>query len=82
MITHIVRINETFIENIYRGKLTFVVVPNDIDYQVGDTVKFDSNVRSPILIIARIIYITSYQQKEGNIIIGFEVLESKHSDEK
>lgn len=70
--THIVKIDRCYFENVSSGRKRFEIRYDDRDYQVGDWLILDcSEITSKIA--CKIIYKTTYQQKEGYCVLGFTI---------
>jgi len=79
---HELKLHPKYFERVSRGEKTFEVRKNDRDYQVGDTVimrEFDPEKGWPDhgsyeSIVARITYLTTFEQKDGFCVFAFEVM--------
>lgn len=69
---HELKIQDYYLQNIIDGKKTFEIRYNDRDYQVGDTVKLSGSNDMPS-VLAKIGYVTTFQQKENFVV--FSLLE-------
>lgn len=77
---HEIKIATEYYGRVLSGQKTFEIRENDRDYQVGDTLlmrEYDPrgkdfiNYSAPIH--AKIVYMTSFQQKDGWVVLGIEV---------
>lgn len=79
MKAHEIKIEEQFFRDIKCGKKKFEIRYNDRNYQVGDDVLLKEITNHSIYtgreLLVEIIYITSYQQKDGFVVWGFEEVE-------
>lgn len=73
--THDLKIEEQYYLDIIHNDKRFEIRRNDRDYQVGDT--FQLNCGDKPAIKGEITYITDYNQKEGWVVFGFNLTESK-----
>lgn len=75
---HYLKINTKYLDRIISGQKTFEIRKNDRDYQVGDQLFLkESNPDCEILnarnVKAKIIYTSTFQQKEGYIVLGIDI---------
>lgn len=74
--THDLKIQQCYLDNILSGRKRFEIRRNDRDFQVGDWMKLQS-IDGTNGVQCKIIYISSYEQKEGFVVIGFTIGDEK-----
>jgi ASC-1-like (ASCH) protein len=75
---HELKVMPQYFQRIVTGQKTFEIRFNDRDYQVGDTLflkEHDPKVGFPDhglydTCLAKIVYMTDFQQKEGYVVLG------------
>lgn len=72
--THQLKIDTCYFERVQSGQKRFEIRKNDRDFQVNDWIYLVDGERK---IACKIIYITSYEQNDGYVVIGFTVGEEK-----
>lgn len=75
--THTLKIYSEFFEALKEGKKTFEIRENDRDFRVGDILKLAVFSEKRLLFTSEFIYfeityITSYQQKDGYVVLGIK----------
>ena len=78
---HELKCNIEYFSRIKTGQKTFEIRKNDRDYQVGDTLILreynPKNSRTHYgddeVLVAKVVYLTSYEQKDGYVVMGIEV---------
>ncbi|MEQ7177802.1 DUF3850 domain-containing protein [Enterococcus thailandicus] len=74
--THELKIDSNYFEDILNNFKKFEIRKNDRNFSKGDTVilkEIDSNKNyTSRKITVKIIYITNYEQKKGYVVFGFE----------
>lgn len=79
---HELKLHPRYFSRVANGQKTFEIRKNDRDYQVGDILvlkEFDAEAGWPDhgsydVIRAEVTYVTSYEQKEGFVVMGIKVL--------
>lgn len=79
---HELKCNPEYFARIGSGQKTFEIRKNDRDFQVGDILvlkEYDPKRGWPDhgsyeVIRAKVVYMTSYEQKDGYIVLGIELL--------
>jgi len=74
--THELKIQQCYLDNIISGRKRFEIRQNDRDYQVGDYMRLQ-NPEKTMGVFCKIIYISSYAQKEDYVVIGFTIGEEQ-----
>lgn len=72
--THDLKINQEYFDRIESGQKRFEIRRDDRDFQVGDWLMLASGSKK---IAVKIIYKSTYEQKEGFCVLGFTVGEEK-----
>jgi len=78
---HELKCNPEYFSRIAMRQKTFEIRKNDRDYQVGDTLilrEYDPKTGRVLygvddMLVAKVVYITSYEQKDGYVVMGIEV---------
>lgn len=78
---HELKCNTEYFSRIAMGQKTFEIRKNDRDYQVGDKLilrEYDPKTGWPDhgaveTLVAKVVYLTSYEQKDGYVVMGIEV---------
>lgn len=81
--THELKIDKEFLERILSGQKRFEIRRDDRDFQVGDWMKL---VGGATQVHCKIIYKTTYEQRDGFCVLGFTVgnedaSASRHEDD-
>lgn len=76
-VTHKLKIDGCFFERIWSGQKRFEIRKDDRDFQVNDWIILECGGRS---VSCKIIYKSTYQQKEGYCVLGFTVGEETTDD--
>lgn len=74
--THKVKIEDRFLDRVSSGQKRFEIRRDDRDYQVNDWIVLES-ASGGRSIAVKIIYKSTYEQKEGFCVLGFTVGEEK-----
>jgi hypothetical protein len=82
--THRVKLNTKFFDRVISGQKTFEIRKNDRDYQVGDRLSMYPHHEPKITftypgmerrnIEADITYMSTFEQKEGYVVLGIKVI--------
>jgi len=78
--THEVKIDECYFRNVVSGRKRFEIRYDDRDYQVGDWLILccdRTKCGYPERLACKIIYKSTYQQKDGYCVLGFTIGEKK-----
>lgn len=67
--THKVKIDKPYFENVLSGRKRFEIRKDDRDYQVGDWLTLVCENQE---LTVKIIYKTTFQQKEGYCVLGID----------
>ena len=80
---HEIKIDTKFYARVADGQKTFEIRKNDRDYQVGDVLcmreydpKGEYYIDHSHMLIANIVYMSTFQQKEGYVVLGIEVVQN------
>jgi len=90
MSEHVLKIHKQFLPRILSGQKTFEIRKNDRDFQVGDTLFLNEhNPDSEIQWAApgrqqsarvEVVYISSFAQQEGYVVMGIKLLSESKGD--
>lgn len=69
-VTHNLKINPEYFERIWSEQKRFEIRKDDRNYQVGDQLILECDIRK---ISLKVIYKTTFQQKEGYCVLGFTI---------
>lgn len=76
MVTHELKIRTEYFSRIITGQKTFEIRKNDRNYQVNDLLylkEYQDNIGySNITCVVKIVYIETYAQQEGYVVLGIE----------
>lgn len=78
MVTHLLKCVPPFFADVLYGVKTFEIRKNDRDYQLGDFLFLreyisTTNKYTNRLCLAKIIYITNWEQKSDFVVMGLEI---------
>lgn len=76
-INHELKILPEYFEKVAIGIKTFEIRKNDRDFKVGDTIflrEFENGHYGGRNVVAKITYITDYEQKEGYVVFGIQTI--------
>lgn len=76
-IHHKLKIERNYHHDIIQGRKTFEIRKNDRGFGIGDVVllrRYENNQYTGDNTLVEITYITDYEQKEGYVVFGFNVL--------
>ncbi|PAD38651.1 hypothetical protein CHH53_10390 [Terribacillus sp. 7520-G] len=85
---HKLKILEKYYNDILNGTKTFEIRKNDRNFQVGDVLSLhvwdpeENEFKSGIKADVRIVYITDFEQKEGYVVLGIDLLNAEESFEE
>lgn len=84
MKTHELKVLPEYYERIASGQKKFEIRNNDRDFQVGDLLRLHmwtpgvGYAGDGMHLEASIIYITSFEQREGYVVMGIELTEKRY----
>ncbi|EIP8136288.1 DUF3850 domain-containing protein [Enterococcus faecalis] len=73
---HVLKIKPCYFNDVISGLKTFEIRKNDRNFQVGDILvlaEYDDFKFTNRMIFVRVVYLTSFEQKEGFCVLGIQL---------